>query len=50
MKVFTYRHDIWYWNPFWGFFVRPCSKKFSKEKIVKEGKLFDRLYDFAGQP
>lgn len=50
MKSFTYRNDIWYWNPFGCFFVRPCSKKYPKEKIVKEGKLFDRLYNLAGQP
>jgi hypothetical protein len=40
----------WIWNPFWGFFFQPVGPHRQKERIVKEGALFNRLYAAAGYP
>jgi hypothetical protein len=50
MKQITYKRTTYYWNPFYGFFVQPVSATRKSERIIRSGKLYNALYDAAGQP
>ena len=47
---FTYKGQVWMWNPFLGFFFQPVGPARTKERIVKEGRLYDALRQAAHYP
>ena len=43
IQVFRIDGKDWHWNPFWGFFFLPVGPHRKRERIVKDGPLYDHL-------